>query len=77
MIREALLGGPPTETGTHCYVCGRWTTAPVVIGYTTRHAPDGTGTGTDATTGPRSVTHHVCPHHTTGDDHPTDHPTTH
>ncbi|MGX2995188.1 hypothetical protein JNUCC64_12970 [Streptomyces sp. JNUCC 64] len=33
MIRDALLDGPPAETGAHCYVCGCWTTVPVVIGY--------------------------------------------
>ncbi|MGX2995013.1 hypothetical protein JNUCC64_12055 [Streptomyces sp. JNUCC 64] len=57
MIRDALLNDPPTETGAHCYVCGRWTTAPVILGHTTHHDPTNTTT--------ESTTHHTCPHHIT------------
>ncbi|MGX2996219.1 hypothetical protein JNUCC64_18390 [Streptomyces sp. JNUCC 64] len=67
MTRDALLhDGPPTETGAHCHTCGRWTTAPIVIGYTSR-----TSTNGDTT----SITHHTCPHHLTND-RPTDPPPT-
>ncbi|MGX2995751.1 hypothetical protein JNUCC64_15925 [Streptomyces sp. JNUCC 64] len=60
MTRDALLlDGPPAATGAHCHVCGRWTTVPVVIGYTSR-----TGSGGDTT----SVTHHTCPHHLAEDE---------
>ncbi|MGX2997204.1 hypothetical protein JNUCC64_23560 [Streptomyces sp. JNUCC 64] len=52
MIRDALIDGPPAESGAHCCACGRWTTAPVVIGYGSR---DGTG----------FVPHHACPRHVT------------
>ncbi|WP_445402466.1 hypothetical protein ACSMX9_12870 [Streptomyces sp. LE64] len=54
MTREALTTAPPTESGTHCCRCGRWTTAPVVVGY-----------GSGSTSGPEFITHHVCPQHVT------------
>jgi hypothetical protein len=50
MTRDALTTTPPTPTGTHCCTCGRWTTAPVVIGYA---STEDTG----------FTTHHACPHH--------------
>ncbi|MGX2996521.1 hypothetical protein JNUCC64_19975 [Streptomyces sp. JNUCC 64] len=69
MIRDALLhDGPPAETGAHCHVCGRWTTAPVVIGYTSR-------TSTDGDTG--YVTHHACPHDISDGQRTADHTASH
>ncbi|MFD5554542.1 hypothetical protein ACFWIA_11960 [Streptomyces sp. NPDC127068] len=55
MTRDALLGGPPAESGAHCCLCGCWTAAPVVIGYGSQ-------------SGANFVTHRVCPRHvhTTG-----------
>ncbi|MGX2997463.1 hypothetical protein JNUCC64_24925 [Streptomyces sp. JNUCC 64] len=66
MTRDALLlDGPPAETGAHCCVCGRWTTAPVVIGYTNHSGHDGTGDATGTGPGPSTapITHHACPRH--------------
>ncbi|WP_445397095.1 hypothetical protein ACSMX9_24770 [Streptomyces sp. LE64] len=51
MTRDALISGPPAESGAHCCLCGRWTTAPVVIGYDCQ----GGGAG--------FVAHRVCPQH--------------
>ncbi|MER5490143.1 hypothetical protein [Streptomyces sp. NPDC002490] len=65
MTRDALTNAPPTEAGTHCCHCGRWTTAPVVLGY---GSVSGTG----------FITHRVCPQHAgasgpcTADHHTTD-----
>ncbi|MGX2996075.1 hypothetical protein JNUCC64_17630 [Streptomyces sp. JNUCC 64] len=53
MTRDALVSGPPAQSGAHCCVCGCWTTAPVVIGY-----------GGTSRTG--AVTHRVCPRHIGG-----------
>ncbi|MGX2995391.1 hypothetical protein JNUCC64_14020 [Streptomyces sp. JNUCC 64] len=64
MTRDALLlDGPPATTGAHCHTCGRWTTVPVVIGYSGHSGDSDTAT----------VAHHVCPRHIAGDERLADH----
>ncbi|MFF2024882.1 hypothetical protein ACFVW2_24130 [Streptomyces sp. NPDC058171] len=50
MTRDALTSEPPVPSGAHCCICGQWTVAPVVIGYS-------------SASGPAFVTHRVCPQH--------------
>lgn len=50
MTRDALTGRVPEPPRERCCVCGRWTAAPVVIGYGRVGCGD-------------AVTHHVCPEH--------------
>lgn len=53
MRRDALTGHPPEPLRVRCCVCGRWTEAPVTIGYS-------------SASGAWSVTHYVCPDHVVG-----------
>jgi hypothetical protein len=50
MTRDALTNEPPVPSGAPCCLCGQWTEAPVVIGYS-------------SASGPVFVTHRVCPQH--------------
>ncbi|MCX4664233.1 hypothetical protein [Streptomyces uncialis] len=50
MTDGGLFPQVPPVSGEHCCLCGRWTVAPVAIGY-------------GSMSGSVSVTHHVCAEH--------------